>query len=325
MKKFKVLIIMIIAFMGAALYNSCEDYTEDYTVPDATMAPEFTITSETLLPGQSIEFHNESVIPKRMGNPTFHWDFGDGELKEVSDIQETQIETDKIIQVSNTLSHTYDTAGTYEVKLLVTTESGDSAEKTETLKITDALVGDTLLYEDFEDSDLMPEDWVLVNRDEGTVASSNPSFQNLTDSAWIVYNSGYFDSNVAMGTSWYEEEVDADDWMILPEVTIEDNTWLTWDAMSLTTSGDYPDSYQVYVSTTTQDIEGCEANGVIYRVTDEEVGVDATNPGDGIQNHRIKLSDDFSGETVYVAFRLMTPYPGGDRLAIDNILMVDIE
>jgi hypothetical protein len=53
----------------------------------------------------------------------------------------------------------------------------------------------------------------------------------------------------------------------------------------------------------------------------EEVGDDVG--GEGIQHREVNLSG-YAGQTVYIGFRLMTPYPGGDRLGIDNIKVTDL-
>jgi len=95
-----------------------------------------------------------------------------------------------------------------------------------------------------------------------------------------------------------------------------------WKALSLTTSGDYPDDYKVYISTTDRDTSTFMTNGAIYEVNGENWAEDADNPGDGIASHKVDLSN-YANEEVYIAFRLMTPDPGGDRLAIDDIKIAE--
>lgn len=302
MKQQHILILLAALFVLA----SCgEDYTKDYPVPPASLVAEFRIENEKpYVIGTEVQFVNESVVPERFGGASFEWSFGDGTVSS----DENPV-------------HEFEEIGMYPVTLKVLASSGDTAAYTVDMDLKDLLVGDTLYFQDFEGINLIPEDIALVNVDGNT--PDNPGYATMEDSAWIVYYSGYFESQVAMGNSFYNPEAGADDWMILPQVTASENTWMSWDAMSLTTSGNYPDSYQIYVSTTDQTVEGCQANGVIYRVLDEEVGVDAAeSPGQGIQNRRLDLSR-FAGDDIYVAFRLMTPDPGGDRLAIDNIAIID--
>jgi PKD repeat protein len=289
--------ILTAGLFFTVFFNACEDYTEDFPVPEASIVVDFTVSDvEELTFPLEINFRSESIIPDRISEYSYRWDFGDGE----SSNEENP-------------THTYSSPGLYTVILTVKADSEThTAEKELDLR-------GSLFEEDFEETGgLIPEDWVLVNVD-GNVPNSS-GLASMADSAWIVTNSSYFESNIAMGVSYYDPEAGADDWMILPKVSLGNNSLLTWDAMSLTSSGNYPDSYEVYVSTTTQDIEGCNANGVAYSVIDESVGTDAG--GEGIITHELDLSD-YAGMDVYIAFRLMTPDPGGDRLAIDNIKIVE--
>jgi PKD repeat protein len=289
--------ILITGLFFTALFNACEDYTEDFPVPEASIVVDFTVSeTEELTFPLEISFTSESIIPDRISEYSYHWDFGDGE----SSTEENP-------------THTYTSPGLYTVVLTVKADAETlTAEKELDLR-------GSLFEEDFEETGgLIPDDWVLVNVD-GNIPNSS-GLASMADSAWIVTYSSYFESNIAMGVSYYEPEAGADDWMILPKVSLGSNSLLSWDAMSLTSSGSYPDSYEVYVSTTTQDVDGCMANGVAYSVIDETVGTDAG--GEGITTHELDLSD-YAGMEVYIAFRLMTPDPGGDRLAIDNIKIIE--
>jgi len=306
MKKL-VKISMILAIAFSASYYACDDYTEDFDVPPPSTVAKFEFeAAHRFVPPDTITFYNQSIIPERAGTPTFYWNFGNGEQLE-------RTSTDPFTFV-------YDTVGTFDVSLVIKTSAGDSSFASGKVIMQDLLLGDTLFYEDFEGIQTFPSDWELINVDGNTPDNSN--FATMLDSAWIIYSSSYFQGNVALGLSFYNPEAAADDWMITPKITLGNNPVLEWYAMSLTTSGDYPDSYEVYISTTTQDVAGCQANGVLKRVTDEQWGVDSDNPGEGIAMHRLNLND-FANQDVYVAFRIMTPSPGGDRLAIDNINIVD--
>ncbi len=179
--------------------------------------------------------------------------------------------------------------------------------------------------EDFEGEKLIPMDWMLVNGDK--LDPDGTSWDALIDSAWIVIESGVFGSNAAMATSYYAGELSyADDWLILPKVKLGPNSGLTWEAISLTTSGDYPDDYEVYVSTTTMDTAALKDNPPLFTITGESWREDADNPGEGIAKHQVALADaGYADQEVYIAFRLMTPHPGGDRLAIDNIMVTELD
>ncbi|GEM_PF-4524516 len=308
---------LLILLLGVA---ACEDYTEDYSVPPAQLVAEFSVTpTQNLSPSSRIKFTNNSLIPIRVSDPVFHWDFGDGHDTTITDYDQVVLERGDVRQIMDSVKYSYDTAGTYVVELSISAGSGDSASYTRKLNINP--FGRVLFEEDFEDTNLIPSGWKLVNGDGGTVASGNAAFQNLSDSAWIVWNSGLFESNVAIATSWYNEEVDADDWMITPAIELTGTCQLSWDAASLTTTGDYPDDYQVFVSTTDQTVQGCLDNGTQLYIDDESTGEDVG--GEGIQRRQLSL-EEFAGQTVYIGFRLVTPYPGGDRLGIDNIKVMEL-
>lgn len=296
-------IYYIIFFVAIVFtYYSCDDYTQNFPVPEATIVPEYTYSYvNDLAAPDTITFDNQTVIPENKGTVSYLWDFGDGN---------TSTDENPV--------HIFVNPGTFGVTLYAICD-GDSTKYSENIKLKNALSGVTLFEEDFEDINVIPSGWKLINSDGRT--PDDPDLAALADSSFIVYYSSYFGSNVAMGTSYYNPLGNADDWMILPKITLGANSVLSWDAMSLTSSGNYPDSYRVYVSTTTQDITGCEANGIVLSVNPEAVGDDVG--GTGIANHQIDLSD-FANKDVYIAFRLVTTDPpGGDRLAIDNIKVIE--
>lgn len=168
---------------------------------------------------------------------------------------------------------------------------------------------DLPFYEDFESSMLIPSAFTLINVDGNTPASAPAS---LADSAFIVRYSDDMESHVAYGVSYYTPDAGADDWLILPKLALTNNPKLSWKALSLTSSGDYPDTYEVLISTTDTET-GSFVN--LFR-TVEEVAVASGGPG--VQKRSLDLTP-FAGQEVYIAFRLMTPSPGGDRLGIDDI------
>ena len=183
----------------------------------------------------------------------------------------------------------------------------------------------------FDDSTSMPADFVLANEDGGTPATSLDIYQSLKDDAFKVIPVDTLSTedfshatNIAVGTSWYNEEVDADDWLILPKVKLSENTVLSWEALSLTSSGSYKDDYEIYVSTTHQTVEECLKNDPVFSITGENASTDADNPGNGVAERTLNLADKgYANQNVYIAFRLMTPNPGGDRLAFNNIMLYE--
>lgn len=168
---------------------------------------------------------------------------------------------------------------------------------------------DLPFYEDFEGSMQIPPAFTLINVDGNTPASAPAS---LADSAFIVRYSDAMESQVAYGVSYYNPDAGADDWLILPMLALTNNPQLSWKALSLTSSGDYPDTYQVLVSTTDAQTGSFTS---LFEVQEE---VSLASGGAGAQKRSLDLSA-YAGQEVYIAFRLMTPSPGGDRLAIDDI------
>ncbi|MEE4197160.1 MAG: PKD domain-containing protein [Bacteroidales bacterium] len=309
--KMKSNFLLVILFLLTATYHGCEDYTEDFPVPNPSTVARFEIVPQNnFVAPDVIMFRNTSSVPDRAGSPTFFWDFGDGETYETNRL--------------DSVYHTYETIGAYQVSLTVETSAGDSSFASEKIELIDILLGDTLLFEDFESSCLFPDNWVLENVD-GKTPASGVDLPALADSAWVIRYSGLMGSNVAIGTSWYEESPSAaDDWFILPRLSLGPNAALQWQGMSFTSSGDFPDDYEIYISTTSQDADGCLAEEMLLRVNNESwresVG------GEGPQQRRLFFSDlGIQDAEVYIGFRLMTPHPGGSTLGIDNILVIELE
>lgn len=281
--------ILFAVFMGLALIlsiTSCEKDDDNGT--PASVVAKFSFTSDNdFMEPSTITFKNESVIPDGVGTATYAWDFGDGG---------TATDKDPVYK--------YEAAGTYTVKLTVKTDV-DPVEYTQDITIQKG----ELFFEDFEsidDGGDLPDTWVVVDVDGGT-----PS-DDMYDKAWKVVESSQMGSKIAVSTSYYTDAdyPDADDWMITPAIEIVDGAYLSFDAKSLTSSGNYPDSYEVWVSTTDQDVAGCKAGDMIHSVDEEE--------HETAQSYDIDLSS-YAGKTVYIGFRLMTPAPGGSELGVDNV------
>lgn len=176
--------------------------------------------------------------------------------------------------------------------------------------------------EDFEDEKVIPSSFMLVNGDG--LDPDGTDWDALKDSAWIVTYRNSFESNVAMGISYYSGDVSyADDWLILPKLQLGSNSMISWEAMSLTVSGDFPDDYEVLVSATTSDTAAFES---VLQIEGEAWSPDSDTPGEGIQQHGLNLADEgYADQAVYIAFRLNTPHPGGDRLALDNLIVAQAD
>jgi hypothetical protein len=168
--------------------------------------------------------------------------------------------------------------------------------------------------EDFE-SGFIPETFTLINQDGLTPALADEV--SWADTAWIASQSASFDGFAALSISWYE---DADgnevgpcqDWLILPQLTIEEGAVFQFDVKSATTSGNYPDDYWVLINTGDPTAESFESDGTVLLMVDDEVS-------DDFRNVSIDLTD-YNGQTVYLAILNVTN-TGGYGLWVDNVFV----
>jgi hypothetical protein len=303
MKKIHIYILAIIALTHMAI--SCNpDYTPPVDPPIVYLNIEAQSDNNFRIPAK-IMFINLSTIDSMLETPEYLWDFGDG----------TELTSN-----ADTIFYTYYNPGDYDVYLIANIPNMEP----DTFKypLTIKPLYEYIFTEAFESydpkvatGDSLSSSWLVVDNDNGT-----PGDPILFDKAWkVVYNSE-FQGNVAVSTSYYTNSPvpDADNWMISPKIPLSETDSFTvqWDAMSLTKSGDWPESYQVYISNTTQDIDSCVY--LIKEVEDEWWSKLATIPGNGIHRHKLDISQ-FTGDTIYLGFRLITPAPGGSQLAIDSI------
>jgi len=213
----------------------------------------------------------------------------------------------------------------------VTAQDGTTRDYTVTVEATDEVV---LFQEFFEDVPrLIPEDFYLINNDGYTPALE--SDQRWADSAWVIGSSSrpeWAGNHMAMACSYYADmpaEGRADDWMILPSITIGANSTLSWKAMSLTSSGDYPDDYRVIIAPSSESVDPSVSyfenyGEILLTVAPESWSEAVGNPGDGISNRSINLADEgYSEKDVWIAFVLITGEGGGSYLAIDDIKVVE--
>ncbi len=166
--------------------------------------------------------------------------------------------------------------------------------------------------EDFE-SGVIPETFTLINQDGLTPAL--PEEVSWADTAWIASQSANFDGFAALSISWYEDEGGNEvgpcmDWLILPQLTIEEGAVFQFDAKSATTSGDYPDDYWVLINTGDPTAESFESDGAVLLMVADEVS-------DDFRNVSIDLTD-YAGETVYLAILNVTN-TNGYGLWVDNL------
>lgn len=196
----------------------------------------------------------------------------------------------------------------------------------------------TLFYQDFEGLLVLPEGWIVINNDGYIQANGEERWQ---DSAWLVTTTNRIEmqgTKVAMSSSYTTNmplDGRADDWMILPAITLGQNSTLSWSALSTTSSGNYPDDYMVLcapaMAGVTPTIPYFEENALIMaNVTPESWSAFVGNPGQGISHRSVNLKDKgFANQDVWIAFVLTTDLTpgnstaGGSNLAVDNIKIVE--
>jgi PKD repeat protein len=171
-----------------------------------------------------------------------------------------------------------------------------------------SLSAQVLLNEDFSNG--MPQTFSLTNIDMQTPAQQ----VNYISSAWVVRPDFNSNNLVAVSTSWYNPAAQADDWMILPQQLIGNNTVLSWRAKAQDAA--YPDGYHVLVSTTGNNI--ADFTDTVFEVTAESALW---------AQQSISLAA-YAGQNIFIAFRnnsydkflLML-----DDIVLKNRLPADVE
>lgn len=167
--------------------------------------------------------------------------------------------------------------------------------------------------EDFEGG-VMPDGFTTLNIDGLVPALESDSL--FAEDAWrVILNTDLIDTYAAMSVSWYENDAGpADDWMILPRMTIGSNAKLIWRAQS-TTFEEYPDSYEVLFAEETPTMEN-----VADLQTELILFVEAESAPTPV-GHIINISN-LAGKTGHIVFRNVTP--SGDALLVDDISISNV-
>ncbi len=183
----------------------------------------------------------------------------------------------------------------------------------------------TVFFDDFESNSL--EGYTLHNLDGLT--PDDPGLATMADSAWTILDitsQGWTYGKSAFSVSWYlNDEGPSDDWLVTPAITIEGDAILEWNALAITSSGNFRDRYQVFVSNGS-DITSLEESLLVF---DTGAEGELTTP----QSRSVNLADEgFADQTIYIAFRNWTqpfgsnpggPGNGGNELVVDNIKVTD--
>lgn len=184
----------------------------------------------------------------------------------------------------------------------------------------------TVFLDDFESNSL--EGYTFYNLDG--LVPDDPDLSAMTDSAWTVKfitAQGWSNGRSAFSVSWYAgDDGPSDDWLVTPAIQIAGNAILEWDALAITSSGNFRDRYIVYISPSAalEDIE----NDAVQIFDTGAIGEEAVPT-----NRSVNLAAlGFENQTIYVCFRNNTqpfgsnpggPGNGGNELVIDNIKVTD--
>ncbi|GAB4408574.1 MAG: hypothetical protein OHK0039_11790 [Bacteroidia bacterium] len=170
---------------------------------------------------------------------------------------------------------------------------------------------------DFESGSIDTTAFTIINAD--SLIPALPKDSAWAADAWIAQTSSTFDGYAALSISWYADANGndvgpADDWLVLPQLTIDSAAVLRFDAKSATSSGNFPDDYWVLITTGEPTVEGFQNDGTILLQVDDEASASFTA-------HEIDLAA-YAGQAVYIAFRNVTNIDGYG-LWIDNIFVGD--
>jgi hypothetical protein len=183
----------------------------------------------------------------------------------------------------------------------------------------------TVFFDDFEGNSL--EGYTLHNLD-GLVPDDG-DLATMEDSAWTIRSigaQGWTFNRSAFSVSWYvNDEGPSDDWLVTPAITIAGDAVLEWNGLAITSSGNFRDRYQVFVSNGS-DLTSLEEATLVF---DTGAEGELITP----QSRSVNLATEgFANQTIYIAFRNFTqpfgsnpggPGNGGNELAIDNIKVTD--
>ncbi len=206
-------------------------------------------------------------------------------------------------------------------------------ESTKEYMVTVTQTSTNILFQEYFENvpRVIPEGYTLIDNDNYTPNSGD---ERWADSAWVVTNTNrpeWVGNHMAVALSYYSDmpaEGRTDDWLILPSITVGANSVLSWKAMSLTSSGNYPDDYRV-IAAPSSTVEPAtvtyfEENGYILQtINNESWSAAVGNPGNGVAEHSLNLNEWFTNQPIWIAFVLITGDGGGSYIAVDEIKVIE--
>jgi len=168
--------------------------------------------------------------------------------------------------------------------------------------------GPTLFSDDFESGDLTTGGWTLADVDMQT-----PDIDvDFVDAAWVVSDLVDGGNFAAISTSYYDPVGQSDDWLISPQIAIGPNARVTW--VSRSANGDFPDGFEVRISTATNATADFLANPELLSVPVEAVAYTL---------HVLDLAAaGYADQPIYLAWRNVTD--NGELLLVDDVFVIEL-
>lgn len=136
----------------------------------------------------------------------------------------------------------------------------------------------------------MPEEVALYDLDGLAPAADLPKNCFTDGSRWVTYEFGGDDGCAACSTSWHQTPGQADDWMILPRISVEEGATLRWTSRAW--DRNLKDGYSIYVSEGGNTPEDFDKSTPLFTIAEESA--DWTH-------HSLSLSE-YEGKRISIAF-----------------------
>lgn len=137
----------------------------------------------------------------------------------------------------------------------------------------------------------IPSDFILIDNDGNTPSVDVSRYGFKVGTPWVSHYVEAENNYVAASTSWYATSGTSDDWMILPQFTVESaDATVTWRAMA--DNAMFSDGYAVYVSEGGGAVSDFDKSKPLFTVAAEQAEWTF---------HSVSLAD-YVGKTVRVAF-----------------------
>ncbi|MEL6589721.1 MAG: choice-of-anchor J domain-containing protein [Bacteroidota bacterium] len=192
------------------------------------------------------------------------------------------------------------------------TRSGAMAPQESKAQLRQFPCGGTTIIDEVFETDMLPADWTALDGDN---LIPRPEIQFLfPQGGWQPIVDFKDSTNRAIASpSWYEDTLGtSNDWIISPQLSnLPANVCLSWYAYSQ--DPNFPESYEIRVSTTTPDEAGFLAQDAILTVDNEGSSL----------NYRSTSLAAFAGQDIYVAVRHTTT--DGFALVLDDVRLAQVE